>query len=123
MALPLENPMVASVLPLIPGYATGDDPGSLPSSTCIGPPIVPSHKEPRVRRQCRRGRGLARAFRLKSKRALAKVCITTPHGSQSDAAFVAPSAILLMDVSCPYGATFGSCAKELELSWLCSRTW
>jgi len=105
MAVPFENPMVASILPLILSRAPGDDLAidalrlSLLGVASVHRSFL-HHRGQACSDVAKEGMVLANTFRLKSKQTLAKACTTT-HGAQSDAALGASLAISLMDVSVP----------------------
>ena len=105
MAMPLENPMVVSILPLILSCAPGDEPAiDAPRLSVLG--VRSIHRSFLLSRSqvCSNSAKeymlLASTSRLKSKQTLARAC-ATPHGAQSDAALGASLAISLMDVSVP----------------------
>ncbi|KAF9653199.1 hypothetical protein BDM02DRAFT_2144413 [Thelephora ganbajun] len=102
MAVPFENPMVASVLPLILSCAPGDDLAidslrlSLLGVASVHQSFLLSRSQA-CSDSAKEYMLLAHMFRLKSKQTLAEAC-TTPHGAQSDAALGASLAISLMDI-------------------------
>lgn len=105
MAVPLENLMVASILPLTLSCAPGGDPAiDALRLSLIG--VASVHRSFLFSRsQVYSGSAkeymvLACTFRLKSKQTLVNAC-ATPRGVQSDAAPGASLAISLMDVSVP----------------------
>ena len=103
MAVPFENPMVASILPLILSRAPGDNLAidALRLSLLGVASVHRSFLHPRGQAHsdsAKEGMLLTNAFRPRSKQTLAKACTTT-HGAQSDAALGASLAISLMDVS------------------------
>ena len=105
MAVPFENPMVASIVPLVLSRAPGDD-SAIDALRLSLLGVASVHRSFLLSRSrvcsgsAKENILLANAFRLKSKQALAEAC-TTSHGAQSDAALGASLAISLMDVSVP----------------------
>jgi len=118
MAVPFENPMVASILPLILGCAPGGDLAidalrlSLLGVASIHQSFLLSRSQA-CSDSAKELLVLANTFRLKSKQTLAKAC-TTPRGAQSDAALGASLGISLMDVSVPTGCDLWSTCRKAE---------
>ena len=118
MAVPFENPMAASILPLILSCAPGDDPAiDALRLSLLG--VSSAHRSFLLSRSqacsesAKEYMVLANVFRLKSKHTLAKACATS-QGAQGDAALGASLVISLMDVSV-LTARYFVCAEKLKL--------
>jgi hypothetical protein len=120
MAVPFENPMVATILPLILSCAPGDDLAIdalrlyLLGVASVHRSFLPSRSQA-CSDSAKETRAVANTFGLKSKQTLTKACCT-PRDARSVVSNFTDGR------ECPYGVTFGLHAEKLKTfrprSWI-----